>query len=813
MGVSSVAVDLAFFVGGAALLVWLARWWQPALTLRAALAHAGLALAFWSPGLLTTGHQVATDIAYRTLPLSIEVGRRFPAANELLSDPLLAMLPYRHEVRESLLAGAAPLWTHAMGTGQPLLANGQSAPFAPLHLLLLALPPLRALQVAVALQTLVGLLLAHALLRRLGTGDAAAAFSAVAFALGSYAVAWAFYPLAMTALWIPGVLLGVVAVGAGDRRGFAGLVACATALALSGHPETLVLAALAAGAVSVAVLARAPSARRRPIVRDLALAPLLAFCLAAPALLPVIDGLPRSERAAAIEANPEAAAPPPFEPKLLGVLLDPLFLGSPLDGDWQGPSNYNEMSTAYAGASALVLALAGGLALGGGAPRARTVRWILAGGGLALVVALRVGPTHEALSALPVLGHLAYGRFRLLVALAIAVAAGLALDVLVRRPEASRLPRIAVAASCGIGALALVAMAPGNAHGWALAWRIVTVGGLVVLAGVVAWRRVPARAVPVVAVVALLLDLGLAGVRYNPAIPAELDLEPPPGSALAFLIERARESEQPFRVMGESPLVLPPNLASLYGLWDPRAYDPARPAAPARLADELLAGATARARGAEAIGAVAVRYRLTPRRRRLERPWVLAFPGPGGKVWRNDAALPLFYVPKAVQAMPAEGLPAGPLPLPSELVYVEPARAGEQAPAPGGRASVIETRRNGFLLEVESAGAGGHAVTVVASSVSFDPGWRVEIDGRPVEPLVIDGGFLGFVAPPGRHRVELRYAPGSWRLGLALAATGLAAALAAGWRTRGAGGARRESVAGAPGDGGCDALETSVEGG
>jgi hypothetical protein len=336
---------LACFVAGAALLVWLIRRWQPAMRLRVALAHTALALAFWSPGLLTSGHQLASDIAYRSLPLSIGIGQRFTAANDLLSDPLLAMLPYRQEVRASLLAGAAPLWTHAMGTGQPLLANGQSAPFAPLHLLLLPLPPLRALQVAVALQTLVGLLLGHALVRRLGAGDAAAAFSAVAFALGSYSVAWAFYPLAMTALWMPGVLLGVVAVGAGDRWGFTGLVVCSVALALSGHPETLLLAALAAAGVSAAVLWNARPNRQGRIVRQLVLGPLLAFCLAAPALLPVIAGLPRSERAATLEAQPDAVAPPMFRSKLLGVWLDPLFLGSPRDRSWQGPSNYNEVST------------------------------------------------------------------------------------------------------------------------------------------------------------------------------------------------------------------------------------------------------------------------------------------------------------------------------------------------------------------------------------------------------------------------------------------------------------------------------------
>jgi uncharacterized membrane protein YfhO len=99
--------------------------------------------------------------------------------------------------------------------------------------------------------------------------------------------------------------------------------------------------------------------------------------------------------------------------------------------------------------------------------------------------------------------------------------------------------------------------------------------------------------------------------------------------------------------------------------------------------------------------------------------------------------------------------------------------AGRPAPPvpQQGEVSAIRARSNGFDLQVRSP-AGG----TVASSVSYLPGWRSEIDGRESPAFEVNSGFLGFAVPPGTHRVRLDYRPAGWRLGLLLAA--LAASLA-----------------------------------
>jgi hypothetical protein len=770
----AVLIDLAFFVGGAAAVFGFVRWWQPELRLGLGVAYAALALLFWSPGLLTSGHQIATDFAYQTLPFRVAVEADFRPSNALLSDPVLAMLPYRNLVREHLLAGEAPLWAHELGTGQPLLANGQSAPFDPLFLVLLPLPPLRAMEVAVGLQTLLGLLFGHVLLRRLGTSRGAAAFSALAYAFSSYAVVWAFYPLGMSAMWIPGVLLGVVSLAQGQPRAFAGLVACATGLALSGHPETLALGALAAVATSLVLLARGRPGARLALARSLLVAPLLAFALSSPALLPILDVLPRSERKAAIAERPEALAPPPFEKRLLALALDPVHLGSPRERNWKGPVNYNEIATLYAGASALALALSGALVVRG------RVLSVVFGGALAAALALRLGPAHELFSSLPLLGDARYGRLRLLCTLAVAVAGGLGLDEAARRRSASRGVGLAAAAALSVAALGLLMLRPAEEAPWASAWRIGSIAGLLLLGVAFLMPRVPSHRLPALAVAVLAIDLGLLGMRYNPRVPPELGLGPPLPPSLAFLVQEQERLDEPFRVVAEASQLMP-NLASLYGLWDPRAYDPARPVAPVRAIAAMLTGD----RGNSSL---AIRYRLTPPRHQLSAPWSLVFPGPGGRVWRNDAALPLFFFPRTIEHLLAGSEDDAAQVLEEDFAErvlitsaTRPTSAGGSPRSDQqGEAAVTAVTANGLRIAVTSP-AGG----VVASSVSWDPGWRLHLDGEPAPILEINGAFLGFEVTPGRHVAVLDYSPRSWRLGLALAGLAVTSTLAAAlWRRR-----------------------------
>jgi hypothetical protein len=833
----------AVYLAGAALLIAVLRWWRRDITWREGLLGAALTVAFFARPLLTGAIQVPADLAYEVRPWSETLPAPPAVHNRRVEDTLLEQLPFHTLVRRRLLAGEAPLWSHEMGTGQPLLGNAQSAPFAPLHLLALPLPPLQALPVSAAWSMLLHLLLAYALARALGAGRRGAALSAVAIGLSSYSVVWAYDTLGMSSAWVPGVLLGVVLLARepgsrgvppeeaaaaesdpGVRGALAGLVVCAAGVATGGHPETLAHTALAALVVAAALAARMPWPRQRAFLVRLAAAALLSAALTAPILLPFAQTLPASQRWDALEGGPDPFVPPAFAARYLLPVLDPLAFGGPFAPTLRGPLDYVEMCSGYAGVLTLALAVAGAVAWRG------RILAVLLGGLGALLAALRVWPLFQLLSAVPLLEQATQARLRSLWVLAVALAAGLTLDRLApagaaarggggglgrsggrggqsarggdrgvdigRTGRCGRACALAAAAAAGL-ALALAGPAAGA---WEHAWWALALAGLGAASATLAVPRLR-TCFAATALAAVTADLCLLGMPYHPALSPRYDLAPPP--ALAFMIRQVRRQPGPCRILAAGYDLLP-NLAALYGLWDPRGNDPMRPADSLRLLGARLEPnrevgqqlrAVAGSFDAGFYSFLSVRFLLVRHGRVLPPPWRAVFDGVGGAVWENPEALPLFFMPRRLLrvAAPEEAWSAS-----REIEDFSDlgvalgggsdgsdgsdgsggsGGAGSAVRQAAGQVRDIQPRSNGFALRVISGGG------TVVSSVSYDPAWRVRIDRRPpARPLEADSGFLGFEVPPGDHRVSLDYRPEGWTWGLACCGLGLTAAAALGLR-------------------------------
>jgi hypothetical protein len=414
-----------------------------------------------------------------------------------------------------------------------------------------------------------------------------------------------------------------------------------------------------------------------------------------------------------------------------------------------------------------------------------------------LMGAFRLDPIHALLTALPVVGDGAHGRLRLFWAVAVAVAAGLSFDRLFRSGAGRRVFVLLLVVALGL--LIWLGAPPPR---WLRLWRLAALaGGLGVLA--VPWglslrtSQDRTRELLTAAVIgALALDLGLLGIRYNPVVPAELDLAPPP--VVEWMVGRQREALKgpgdlhPFRVLGED-WALFANVPALYGLWNLRGYDPARPEAPARFVDLATLGEhepggraqpfkVSRANVA-AYSYLGVRYLLTKHRRKPPAPaWKRVFRHTGGRVWENTRVLPVFFIAREMEAV-ASSERALERALEIEdsarrAVVEEGAEEGTGNPErtsweQEGEVHITEVTGNRFGMEVETPTGG-----VVVSSVSHDPGWRVRVDGQPVPLLRANSAFLAFRAAPGEHRVELVYSPRGWRWGWVL--FGLALATLAG---------------------------------
>jgi hypothetical protein len=90
----------------------------------------------------------------------------------------------------------------------------------------------------------------------------------------------------------------------------------------------------------------------------------------------------------------------------------------------------------------------------------------------------------------------------------------------------------------------------------------------------------------------------------------------------------------------------------------------------------------------------------------------------------------------------------------------------------------VQDQLNGYLLATVRAPASGY----VFLSEPFYPEREAFIDGQPVTAVRANLAFTAVPVPPGTHRLELRYVPASFRLGLAISALTLIAW--AGWTLR-----------------------------
>ncbi len=754
-------IDVVLVLAGSAVLVSVFRYWFGSeVSWRVASGYLLIvALAHGRP-LATRELEYPADIAYRVAPWADASAPRPRLTNPLLTDVTEILLPFRALSQHRLLAGELPLWSHELGVGQPLLANGQSAVLSPFHLFTLPLPVTRAISVTAALALLLSLLGAHLLARELGCSRSGAFLAALAIGLSTFGIAWRYYPLGLAAAHLPALAVGLVRLAAAESRAIAATALLLASLLASGNPEPALLAApLAASAVLALARRNPPRDRLRFLARCLATV-LLGTALSAPAWLPLVTALPESARTAELAENPALMSPPPVAALHLATLWQPLAAGWPMDGSWTGTGqdNWNEIASGYAGLVTLALALAAWSAPG------LRVRWLGIAAIASLALALPIQPLDRLLTAVPLLDGFPWSRARCFWIWAIALTAGLALTRLdVDQPSPRRRLRsfLVGAGLAGVATTWAAASAPFPA------WSFVALASPFALALVLGSPRLRSR-FAALATTAVAVDLLMLGVASQPRVPAELDLRPP--ETIRDLSSRVANLDAPCRVSASDDRLLP-YLPALYGLWDPRGSDALRPAAPLALLRARFPGSPAGQPlhfppnlDFAMLRRLAVRFLLVGPNRPLPAPWTLVSRSADAALWEDATAFQLFHVPRRVVAA---GSRASALALaswnvvPTEISVVE---AWDLVnPPPGARVDAIRAVNNGFDLDVFAPRGG-----LLASSVAWSPGWRVFAGPRSGRIVRVDGAFLGLWLEAGASRVALRYAPPGWQASKAL---------------------------------------------
>jgi hypothetical protein len=118
-------------------------------------------------------------------------------------------------------------------------------------------------------------------------------------------------------------------------------------------------------------------------------------------------------------------------------------------------------------------------------------------------------------------------------------------------------------------------------------------------------------------------------------------------------------------------------------------------------------------------------------------------------------------------------------------VQADPTDAVPGYPAPGPPASLgtVETTRPDLADGTISTEVKMAQAWTLLLSVTYDPGWHVQVNGHAAATVMLAPALIGVDLPQGVYRVAFRYTgyqwyPELWAFGLA----GLAAAFALGWR-------------------------------
>jgi len=531
-------VDLlpGLYAGVLAILLWAAlRRWYDAVPLRIAAVFSLALLILFGPVLFGGKLLVPLDNLRGLTPFH-RLPEVEPHGNLLQGDLILLIQPSLAAVRIELGEGRWPLWNRWVGAGMPLLADPQSQALQPIALATLPLPWPRAAGVMATLRVLLALTFSFLWMRRQGLGKGPALAGALAFGLGGFVILWVGWPMANSAALLPAVFYGLVRCRQeGGRRDFFLLSLAIFALLLGGHPETILYA------VGLCLIYD---------FKRMAPALLLAGAVAAPALLPFVDYLPRTLRASRDSAPQMGSLAEHWLP-----VVAPNAYGNSRYLEYWGLNNTNEDAAGFPGSVTLLAVL---LALWTGRPGRRLPqeRLFLA---VAVVCLLLLSPWGP-------------GTRRLLLPLALSLSyLGACTLERVRLGEIRPVHvSLAFAILCTVIAWGYLGHPDTRLEPLrtgSLYWqsRFLVAGSFLLAMGQGKRWTAPAAAVLIAA------ELLLLHLPANPPMPQRLANVP--NGPIRFLQDNLGDYRM--AALGRS---FPPNTPLLYGLSDARVYNPMAPA-------------------------------------------------------------------------------------------------------------------------------------------------------------------------------------------------------------------------------------------
>jgi hypothetical protein len=638
-----------------------------------------------------------------------------------------------------------PLWNDSAGSGYPLLANGQSTPLSPFHLLTLPLSLDHAQTAEAAMRLLLALVLTF-LFCRTRYSLFASVVAAVVYAFSTWMTNWLQFPIASASAFLPGVLLAIEKLlDSATRRRFLIATLMFAATVLSGHPETVFHVGLIAAPFGLWVALiekREHSAQCRSHgLASVAAASLAAALIASPFLVPFAEAVLRSQRFAEVSAPRNIT--PPFSDFFSAVLLlQPRFFGHlPIERPW-GPTTL-ESICGFAGVLAIASTIAAAIFIVLRRRfRDRETLYVL---GALCSLAIILGWPYVTPLFHAVAGLAPPMRMRLGICWFGAILIAAVIDWTGRD---TRVPLL-------IGTLAVSATMfwflrtvpfPSPSH------RITAILSLLPSVAVLFALTIP-RVHFQAAALLTVVELWAAIAHWHPVLPSR---ELYPRTPLVAALQRLKaQSSAPFRILGTGGQVYP-NVTAIWGLEDVRVHDPMADTRYVTLLAQTVnwnpGDYYAKWNDTESplLDFLNVQYVVI--NRELTGPrYTLRHAGIDGRIYENRNVLPRFYAVRNV-------LLGGSLREHTDYRYTAivdrlPRRFQSELTAPWTTAdATVAIERHSvdrYTLRIHAP-----RTTLIVSSIPNWPGWRV-----PFPIVDVNGPFLGFIVPAGTHEVKVQYRP------------------------------------------------------
>lgn len=686
-----------------------------------------------------------------------------PVKNPITTDVVSFTFPMQMLAIDLMKQGHWPLWNSYVLTGTPLLANFQSAPFAPTNFLYFIFDKLDAWSLQIMTQIFLAAVFLYLLLREFGRSKIASTFGGLFFAFAGFMMIWMEWNgHSLTAAFFPLIIFLVIKWLKTAKIIWGSLLSLSLVLQIfSGYPQIILYQFMLLPLV-IFFLDKKLFLNLKKI-SGLTFFSGLGLGLAAIQILPGLELLSLSQRKIEDVINVSAFLPW----KMMITFLAPDFFGNHATGNFWGPGDYTYV-TGFSGVVVIILASLGIITFF----KNTWVKFSLFTVGFSLLIALP-NPLSILLKESGLLGLQAASAHRALILsnLGFAILAAFGLDsILEKKLNFKNIRRALYLPAILILGFLFVALAE-NLN-VALKNMILPTTFLILTAILLFLNLFLKKKVVLVLVLGSLslLELFRFGWKFTPFSPKHIIFPKTP------VIEFLQNKPQPFRVFAED--VIPINLLMPYNLSRVEGYDAVYPIRFAKYLSVLNSGSvnfdpmgrygTVKNIESNLLNIANAKYFLAVKKdgripKKFEKPYFKqVFEDKTVVVLENLKALSraeMFYDWEIIKddtqvltrLIDPDFLNTKKIILEKEPIIVKNNGQGEVSfsESPNIKIIKVNTNQDGILFIADA----------------WFPGWKARIDGKSQEILRANYNFMAITLEKGIHKVVLEYQPTSFENG------------------------------------------------